>query len=146
MQKNLICQAYEDLEDSLKLLEYSLAKYKPFDPTVFYSYEDLEYYDSLSFRYEKAIEAVFSYFKTLEIFLFAETSETLRKRLQKMEKLGLIENLEAYMEAKLLRNKVVHAYLPEKLQEIYESIEKFGKILLKDFEKIRKFNQEEIKC
>ncbi len=146
MQKDLICQAYEDLEDSMKLLEHSLLKYEPFDPTVVYSYEDLEYYDSLSFRYEKAVEALFSYFKTLEIYLYGETSETLRKRLQKMEKLGLIENSQDYMEVKLLKNKVVHAYLPEKLQEIYESIEKFGRMLLKDFEKIKKFNQEEIEC
>lgn len=146
MQKELICQAYEDLEDSMKLLEYSLSKYKPFNPEVVYTYEDLEYYDSLSFRYEKAVESIFSYFKTLELYLFGETSETLRKRLQKMEKVGLIENLELYMEIKVLRNKVVHAYLPEKLQEIYESIKNFGEILLKDFEKIKKFNQEEIKC
>lgn len=130
----------------MKLLEHSLSKYEPFNPEVVYTYEDLEYYDSLSFRYEKSVEAMFSYFKTLELYLFGETSETLRKRLQKMEKVGLIENLELYMEIKVLRNKVVHAYLPEKLQEIYESIKNFGEILLKDFEKIKKFNQEEIKC
>lgn len=146
MQKDLICQAYKDLESSVKLLEYSLSKYKPFDPTVVYSYEDLEYYDSLSFRFEKAVEMFFSFFKTLELYLYGELSQTIRQRLQKMEKIGIINNLEDYMEAKLLRNKVVYAYLPEKLEEIYSTVEKLSKILLQDFDKIEKYIQEEIKC
>ncbi len=144
MQKDLIYQAYKDLESSLKLLESSLEKYEPFKPEIFYSYEDLEYYDSLSFRYEKAIEAAFHFFKTLEIYLFGERSETYRKMLQRIEKLGLIENAEMYMEMKMLRNKVVHTYTPEKLEEIYSSIEKFGKLLLRDFQNVKKFMEEEI--
>ena len=146
MQKDLICQAYEDLESSVKLLEYSLLKYKPFDPTVVYSYEDLEYYDSLSFRFEKVVEMFLSFFKSLEIYLYGDLSQTIRQRLQRIEKLGIINNLEDYMEAKLLRNKVVHAYLPEKLEKIYETIAKLSSIFLQDFDKIKKYVQEEIKC
>ena len=146
MQKDLICQAYEDLESSVKLLEYSLLKYKPFDPTVVYSYEDLEYYDSLSFRFEKVVEMFLSFFKSLELYLYGDLSQTIRQRLQRIEKLGIINNLEDYMEAKLLRNKVVHAYLPEKLEEIYETIAKLSSIFLQDFDKIKKYVQEEIKC
>ncbi|EDP74416.1 hypothetical protein [Hydrogenivirga sp. 128-5-R1-1] len=146
MQKNLICQAYKDLENSLKLLEYSLSKYEPFDPTVVYNFEDLEYYDSLSFRFEKAVEAIFYFFKTLEIYLYGESSDTYRKMLQRMEKLNLIKNLEIYMEIKILRNKVVHAYLPEKLEEIYSNVKQFGDILLEDFIKIKKFIKEETSC
>ncbi|WP_037919643.1 hypothetical protein [Sulfurihydrogenibium subterraneum] len=146
MQKDLICQAYKDLESSVKLLEYSLLKYKPFDPTVVYSYEDLEYYDSLSFRFEKVVEMFLSFFKSLELYLYGDLSQTIRQRLQRIEKLGIINNLEDYMEAKLLRNKVVHAYLPEKLEEIYETIAKLSSIFLQDFDKIKKYVQEEIKC
>ena len=146
MQKDLICQTYRDLENSINLLEYSLSKYIPFDPTVVYNFEDLEYYDSLSFRFEKAVEAIFYFFKTLELYLYGEKSDTYRKMLQKMEKLNLIKDMETYMEIKLLRNKVVHAYLPEKLEEIYSSIKQFGDIILEDFAKIKKFMKEETSC
>ncbi len=144
MQKELIYRAYRDLESSIKLLETSLSKYKPYNPEIFYTYEDLEYYDSLSFRYEKAIEAVFYFFKTLETYLYGERSETYRSMLQRIEKLNLIEDTEAYMDMKILRNKVVHTYTPEKLEEIYSNIEKFGNILIKDFRKIKQFMEEEI--
>jgi len=145
MQKNLIYQAYKDLESNIKPLEYSIYKYEPFNPSVVYSYEDLEFYDSLSFRYEKTVEAFFHFFKTLELYLYGELSDTVRQRLQKIEKLNLVDTGN-YMEARILRNKVVHAYLPEKLEEIYSSIYRFSMMFLKDFEKIKKYCQEEIKC
>lgn len=144
MQKELIYRAYRDLESSIKLLETSLSKYEPYNPEIFYTYEDLEYYDSLSFRYEKAIEAVFYFFKTLETYLYGERSETYRSMLQRIEKLDLIEDTEAYMDMKILRNKVVHTYTPEKLEEIYSNIEKFGNILIRDFRKIKQFMEESI--
>jgi uncharacterized protein YutE (UPF0331/DUF86 family) len=144
MQENLICQAYKDLESSLKLLKHSVEKYKPFNPTVFYTYEDLEYYDSLSFRFEKAIEAMFYFFKSLELYFYGEKSDTYRQMLIKMEKIKIIDNSEIYMQAKLLRNKVVYAYLPEKLDEIYSNVYNLSQIFLKDFEKIKKLVKEEI--
>lgn len=63
MQKKLICQTYNNLESSAKLLEYSLINYKPFNPTIVYSYEDLEDYDALSFRFEKYIEVLIYFLK-----------------------------------------------------------------------------------
>lgn len=146
MQKKLICQTYNNLESSAKLLEYSLINYKPFNPTIVYSYEDLEDYDALSFRFEKYIEVLIYFFKTLEIYLFADVSQTLRKRFEKMAKLGLVSDIESYMEARALRNKVAHTYTPEKLEYIYSSIVKYSQMLLEDFDKIHKFIKEEIKC
>lgn len=146
MQRELICQAYDSLKKSAKLLEYSINNYKPFDPTIPYTYEDLEDYDALSFRFEKYTEVLIYFFKTLEIYLFAEASETLRKRFEKMAKLGLVSDVEQYMQARTLRNKVAHSYAPEKLEYIYSSILKFGKMFLEDFDKIKKFIKEEIKC
>lgn len=128
MQKELVCQAYENLEKSARLLEYSLSNYKPFDPSVVYSYEDLEDYDALSFRFEKYVEILIYFLKTVEIYLFGEVSETLRKRFEKIAKLGLICDIEHYMEARMLRNKITHTSTPERLEYIYSSILKFGLI------------------
>ena len=66
--------------------------------------------------------------------------------LQKMEKLNLIKDLDIYMEMKMLRNKVVHTYMPEKLEEIYSNIKRFGDILLEDFQKFEKIIKEETEC
>lgn len=63
-----------------------------------------------------------------------------------MAKLGLVSDIESYMEARALRNKVAHTYTPEKLEYIYSSIVKYSQMLLEDFDKIHKFIKEEIKC
>jgi hypothetical protein len=51
-------------------------------------------------RYVRAVEAAVKFFRSYELYLYAEAFETLRD----------------------LRNRVVHDYLPEQLREIYDLI------------------------
>ncbi|MEJ5173062.1 MAG: nucleotidyltransferase substrate binding protein, partial [Hydrogenothermaceae bacterium] len=95
---------------------------------------------------EKYVEVLIYFFKTLEIYLYGQASETLRKRFEKMEKLGLISDIELYMDARLLRNRIAHTYTPEKLEYIYSSVEKFSNTFINDFEKIERFIKEEEIC
>jgi len=69
MQKNLILKNFENLKKAISLLKHSLDSYLPYDPAQNYSAEELEKYDALSFRFEKAVELTLSFFKELEIYL-----------------------------------------------------------------------------
>lgn len=122
MQNDLICKEYEDLKKTVSLLKASVKKYKPYRADNIYTPDELEYYDSLSFRFEKSVELTLNFFKGLEIFLYSKISDTLRDRLLNMQKLNLIDDIDFWMEARLLRNKIAHSYLPEQLKDIYNEI------------------------
>jgi hypothetical protein len=122
MEDGLIRESFDDLEGAVGLLAASLEKYRPYRPHRVYTPDELEYYDSWSFRFEKTVEIYLHFFRALELHLFADTAPHLRDRLLRMEKLGLVNEVGYWMEARLLRNKVARAYLPEKLAEIYDEM------------------------
>lgn len=67
-----------------------------------------------------------------------ETSDTLRGRLLRLEKGRFISDVELYLKARILRNKIVHTYLPEELEELYEELVNTGKKLLGEVENLKK--------
>ena len=75
----------------------------------------------------------------LELFFNIEISDTLRDRLLNMEKLKFINNKEIWLELRLLRNKITHAYFPDGIKEVYESISKKSKNIFNFIENIELF-------
>ncbi len=137
MQKELVLKSFRDLEKAVFLLKSSLDAYKPYDPSKEYSPEEMEYYDSLSFRFEKAVELALSFFKSLEIYLFGEQSDTLRTRLLRMQKAGYVDSVDFWISARILRNKIAHAYLSEELKDIYDNIVKLGKKIIEKVQSVK---------
>ncbi len=137
MQKELVLKSFRDLERAVFLLKSSLDAYKPYDPSKEYSPEEMEYYDSLSFRFEKAVELALSVFKSLEIYLFGEQSDTLRTRLLRLQKAGYVDDVDFWISARILRNKIAHAYLPEELKDIYDNIVKLGKKIIEKVQSVK---------
>lgn len=64
--------------DAIGLLQASLAAYQPFDPAKNYSPVERESYDAMCDRYVRAVEVAIKFFRSYEIYLYAEASETLR--------------------------------------------------------------------
>ena len=122
MDKELIFKRLSDLNKSTVLLQASVNKYEPYDIDHIYTADELEYYDSLSYRFEKCVELTLNFFRTLELFFESKQSDTLRDRLLEMQKLEIIDDIDFWMEARLLRNKIAHAYLPEEIRDIYKEI------------------------
>lgn len=144
MQKDLLLQELEDLRKAITLLRFSIKKFKPYKTRKKYTPDELEYYDSLSFRYEKSAELMLSFFKGLEIFVYAKYSDTLRDRLLIMQKLDIIDDIEFWFEARMLRNKITHTYISEKIKDLYDEIFKRSKEIFITFEKIEIYIKE--KC
>ena len=61
MQKNLLLQEFEDLKRAIILLKESIKKFNPYKTEKKYTPDELEYYDSLSFRFEKSVEPIEKY-------------------------------------------------------------------------------------
>lgn len=139
MQKDLILKEFEDLKKAVYLLEFSIKKFKPYRLRKIYTPQELEYYDSLSFRFEKSVELALNFYKGLEMILYSKTSDTLRDRLINMEKLELIEGVDFWMEARLLRNKIAHTYLPEQLRDIYNEVKDKSKEIFECIKRINKY-------
>jgi len=143
MQKDLILKEFENLKKAVILLEASIKKFKPYKQKKTYTPEELEYYDSLSFRFEKSIELALNFFKALEIFLYSKISDTIRDILLNMERLDLIDGIDFWMEARLLRNKIAHSYLPEDLTELYNEVMNKSKKVFKYVKQIERYLSEQ---
>mgnify|MGYP001574555440 CR=1 FL=1 len=142
MQRELILQEFEDVKKSIALLKTSVKKFKSYDAKKIYTPDELEPYDSLSFRFEKSLEVILSFFKGLEIYLYSKSSDTLRDRLLKIQKLNLIDDVDFWMQARLLRNRIAHSYLPEQIKDIYEEIIIKSKIIFELEKNIKKYFKE----
>ncbi|TRX00781.1 nucleotidyltransferase substrate binding protein [Candidatus Methylobacter oryzae] len=114
--------AKEKFRKTYLLLKASVEKLQRFDPEKVYSADELEPYDALSDRFIRTVEVAIKYFRTYEYYLQAEQSQTLRDGLNRMEKLGLVTNIDIWLEMRDLRNRIVHDYVPEKMAEMYELI------------------------
>lgn len=139
MQKDLISNLFSDVEKTKSLLEASIKKYVPYDTEHIYTPDELEYYDSLSFRFEKCVEITINFFRSLELFISAKQSETLRDRLLEMQKITIIKDIDFWMEARLLRNKIAHTYLPEELEKIYQEIHDSSQEIVNTIKRIKHF-------
>ncbi len=122
MPSALTQQAYKDWQSSCELLTDSLSRYQPYDHNTKYTPREMEFYDSLSFRYTKAIETAFYFFRAWELELKGNPSQFLRDQLLKMEKHGIINGTEGWMEARQLRNKITHSYDPDELEKIFANL------------------------
>ena len=118
-----ICQfARQKALSAIALVEASVNRVKPYQVDKQYTPQELEPYDALSDRFVRAVETSIKFFRSYEILMFAETSETLRDQLNRMEKLNLITETSTWMAMRDVRNRIVHDYLPEDVKQIYPEI------------------------
>ena len=118
----LLTDSQAKLRAALELVFASAAGYRPFNPGRIYSPQEREPYDALSDRFLRAFESSLKFFRTWERVREANASDTFRDLLLRMEKVGLISGLAAWISLRDLRNRVVHDYLPDELAALYAAI------------------------
>lgn len=128
----LLDAAKQRYADAAALVEASLRRYRPFDPSRAYTPEEREPWDALCDRYLRAVEMAIRLFRTLERGRLATNSESYRDLLGNMAKWGVIADPELWFRMRDIRNRIAHDYLPEQLREIYAAIhESYGPELLR---------------
>jgi hypothetical protein len=93
--------------DAMALVQASLNKLAPYEETRHYSADESEPYDALSDRFIRAVEVSLKFFRSYERLQFAEESDTLRDRLNRMEKLKVITSVERWFNMRDVRNRIV---------------------------------------
>ncbi len=119
----LLRENAERLDRAISLVSASSMRARGFDEEKAYTADELEPYDALVGRFERAVEiALNKFFRAVELFEGEPVSDTVRDRLNRMEKLSLIGDVELWMRMRDVRNRISHDYLPEQVKQIYDDI------------------------
>lgn len=121
-QRDVTKRDLDKMLDTVALVQASLRKLAPYDETRTYSSDESEPYDALSDRFVRAVEVSLKFFRSYERLQFAEESDTLRDRLNRMEKLKLITSVERWFNMREVRNRIVHDYIPGEIKLMYDEI------------------------
>lgn len=126
------------IEKALFLVQASLKKLESYDVTKDYTPDELEPYDALADRFIRCVEVFVRFFKTYDRYQSVEISLSYRDLINFMHKLGLISNVQLWLQMRDVRNKIVHDHLPEQTKYLFDSI-------MGDFYKEILFTSEKVK-
>ncbi len=130
--KDLTGLYYSNIVKSLKYLEFSYNRTlsMPVNPSQMNDSE-LEAWDSYAARFARTSDIFLS--KYIKSFLLMDDpvfEGGFHDQLNRAEKLGLIENVEVWMEIRELRNATVHEYSDQDLEKIFEKFRKHTPLLM----------------
>ncbi len=147
MKKNieLLQELLEIMEKARDILEYSYRICSDIATKNTYSNEELDKFEALTSRFARLsdilIQRVLRLIETLEL----ESPGTVRDRLNRAEKWGIIDNAEDFFSIRELRNSIAHEYLPEAINQIYREVLKYTPNLFKTSENIKEYKKKKNK-
>lgn len=110
------------VEKSINAVNQILVKCEPIDSSIDYSNDEINNYEILVNRFSRAVETLLNFFRTVELKEFGEKSDTIRELLSKMEKIGIINSSNLWLEMRLSRNKISHIYIEDGLLELSNEV------------------------
>ncbi len=127
------------LEKANNIFEYSYSSCLKLYDKADYNYEELDKLEALTSRFARLsdilIQKIFRLIESLEL----EEQGTVRDRIHKAEKWGLVDKAEDFILIRELRNSIAHEYLPEAVSEIYKNVIGFSPVLLKTVKNTRNY-------
>ena len=129
MRKIHFLELHKNLEKQVFWLNRSFEKSKNLDLENL-SIDDFDILENLSSRFARTLDfLVRKYWRALDSLEF-ENQGTLVDVVNRAEKRKFFDEIEQFREMKDLRNEIVHEYLDDKLEETFDDIREFSKILL----------------
>ena len=105
------------------------------------SYEELEIFEALTSRFAKLSDIIIQkIFRLLDI-LDLEDEGSIRDRLNRAEKKGIIHSADAFVDIRILRNEIAHEYKSETIYEIFEKVLEKTPMLLESINMIESYAQ-----
>lgn len=155
LQPNKKHQAGKKNKDRLLLLEQQLRSMAQMEALLKWSldrcqavtlagdqmpeHEDLEKFESLTARFARfndiLLQKIFRLIDTIDL----DDTGTVRDRIHRAEKKGLIEDAQRFIEIRELRNSIAHEYQPEALSVIFPETLQATPVLLDIAERVRKY-------
>jgi len=129
LRKIHFLELHKNLEKQVFWLNRSFEKSKNLDLDNL-SIDDFDILENLSSRFARTLDfLVRKYWRALDSLEF-ENQGTLVDVVNRAEKRKFFDEIEQFREMKDLRNEIVHEYLDDKLEETFDDIREFSKILL----------------
>jgi hypothetical protein len=129
MRKTHFLELHKNLEKQVFWLNRSFEKSKNLDLDNL-SIDDFDILETLSSRFARTLDfLVRKYWRALDSLEF-ENQGTLVDVVNRAEKRKFFDEIELFREMKDLRNEIVNEYLDDKLEEAFDDIREFSKILL----------------
>ena len=130
MIRKKLLQEIALLQKQREWLEFSLNECEKIGIKKSYSIEEFGKFETLSSRYARSIDFLIrKFFRTLDVYEF-ENSGTLIDVVNNAHKRGFFEDIDELQMMKDLRNTIVHEYIEEELQEIFEDVVQYSKKLI----------------
>ncbi len=135
----LLSKELKLLDDSSSILKYSYEKCKKIGIQEDYVIEDMDQFEAFTSRFARLsdmlIQKVFRLIDKIEL----DDEGTIRDRINRAEKKGLIESADIFIQIRIVRNDIAHEYHIETLKDIYKKVLELTPYLLDCAEKIRAY-------
>jgi hypothetical protein len=140
MEDNLK-QELGDLEKARDILLYSYEKCRTIELIDGLSYEEQDNFEALTSRFARLSDIIIQkIFRLLDI-LDLEEEGTIRDRINRAEKKGIIHSADNLIEIRILRNEIAHEYKSETIYAIFEKVLEYTPKLLESVEMIDAYAQ-----
>ncbi len=127
------------LDDSTEVLKYSYGNCQKIGIQEDYAIEDMDQFEAFTSRFARMsdmlIQKVFRLIDKIEL----DDEGTIRDRINRAEKKGLIKSADTFIQIRIVRNDIAHEYHTENLMDIYKKVLELTPCLLNCVEKIREY-------
>jgi hypothetical protein len=138
----LLQQQLALLDDAAKVLAISQQRCSQIGIKDNYNIDELEKFEALTSRFARLCDFVVQKMLRLIDEIDLETDGTIRDRIYKAEKKGLIKNAEQFVDCRLLRNEIAHEYNRTKMVQIFHDTLKTTPCLLESVANIKLYCQQ----
>lgn len=123
------------LARAAQIVSHSYERCRDIDSLSDHTLEELDHLEGLTSRFARLsdllIQKIFRLIETLDL----DSPGTVRDRIHRAEKKGLIASADIFVEIRDLRNHIAHAYHVAELENIYRHVKKWTPALLESVER-----------
>ncbi len=127
------------LDDSTDILKYSYGKCQKIGIQEDYIIDDMDQFEAFTSRFARMsdmlIQKIFRLIDKIEL----DDEGTIRDRINRAEKKGLIESADIFIQIRIVRNDIAHEYHTENIKDIYKKVLELTPYLLNCVEKVKEY-------
>ncbi|BAP54751.1 hypothetical protein THII_0454 [Thioploca ingrica] len=139
----LLLQAELELMDKAREhLRYSYERCQAIVGKASYTLEELEHFESLTSRFARLSDLLIQKLFRLIDQLDLDESGTIRDRINRAEKKGLIADADRFVEIRELRNQIAHEYNPNAMLTIFTEVLHYCPPLFDAVERVHRYSSQ----
>jgi hypothetical protein len=120
--KDLLDKQIQEMTDADAILRHSYQKCLAIGVRTDLDMDHLESFEALAARFARLSDLIIQKVLRTLFALELEDSGTVRDRINRAEKWGLIESAEDFVQIRMVRNEIAHEYQSETIFDIFERV------------------------